>query len=102
MALEIGASPFGNWSGCHACGWDRNAPEFGELAIGDQFEKDSDPLGILVNADGRRFGDEGADFHSFTYAKYGRAVLEQPGSSPGRSSMRRCSTSCALSTASSA
>src|SRR5713226_6844584 len=30
-------------------------------------------------ADGRRFVDEGADFHSFTYAKYGRAVLEQPG-----------------------
>src|SRR6266581_4720795 len=79
MALEIGASPFGNWSGCHACGWDRNAPEFGELAIGDQFEKHSYPLGILVNADGRRFVDEGADFHSFTYAKYGRAVLEQPG-----------------------
>jgi tricarballylate dehydrogenase len=79
MALEIGANPFGNWSGCHACGWDRNAPEFGELAIGDQFEKHSYPLGILVNADGRRFVDEGADFHSFTYAKYGRAVLEQPG-----------------------
>src|SRR5213593_2104842 len=79
MALEIGASPFGNWSGCHACGWDRNAPEFGELDIGDQFEKHSYPLGILVNADGRRFVDEGADFHSFTYAKYGRAVLEQPG-----------------------
>src|SRR6266511_2222221 len=79
MALEIGANPFGNWSGCHACGWDRNAPEFGELAIGDQFEKHSYPLGILINADGRRFVDEGADFHSFTYAKYGRAVLEQPG-----------------------
>ncbi len=79
MALDIGASPFGNWSGAHACGWDRNAPEFGELAIGDQFEKHSYPLGILVNADGRRFVDEGADFHSFTYAKYGRAVLEQPG-----------------------
>jgi tricarballylate dehydrogenase len=79
MALEIGANPFGNWSGAHACGWDRNAPEFGELAIGDQFEKHSYPLGILVNADGRRFVDEGADFHSFTYAKYGRAVLEQPG-----------------------
>ena len=51
----------------------------GELAIGDQFEKHSYPLGILVNAEGRRFVDEGADFHSFTYAKYGRAVLEQPG-----------------------
>jgi len=79
MALEIGANPFGNWSGCHAVGWDRNAPEFGELEIGDQFEKHSYPLGILVNADGRRFVDEGADFHSFTYAKYGRAILEQPG-----------------------
>src|SRR5204862_4030443 len=45
----------------------------------DQFEKHSYPLGILVNADGRRFVDEGADFHSFTYAKYGRAILEQSG-----------------------
>jgi hypothetical protein len=27
---------------------------------------------------GTRFVDEDADFHSFTYAKYGRAVLEQP------------------------
>src|SRR6266511_1905617 len=61
MALEIGASPFGNWSGAHACGWDRNAPEFGEIDIGDQFEKHSYPLGILVNGEGRRFVDEGAD-----------------------------------------
>src|SRR3546814_11962562 len=35
MALDIGASPFGNWSGCHACEWDYNAPEFGDLAVGD-------------------------------------------------------------------
>ena len=54
-------------------------PSSAELDIGDQFEKHSYPLGILVNADGRRFVDEGADFHSFTYAKYGRAILEQPG-----------------------
>src|SRR6266446_302355 len=33
----------------------------------------------LAKVHGRRFVDEGADFHSFTYAKYGRAVLEQPG-----------------------
>jgi tricarballylate dehydrogenase len=32
MALEIGASPFGNWTGCHSVGWDANAPEFGDLA----------------------------------------------------------------------
>lgn len=79
MALEIGASPMGNWSGCHAVGWERNAPEFGDLAIGDQFQKHSYPFGIMVNARGERFVDEGADFRNYTYAKYGRAVLEQPG-----------------------
>ena len=79
MALEIGASPCGNWSGCHAVQWERNAPEFGDLAVGDQFQKHSYPFGILVNAAGKRFVDEGADFRNYTYAKYGRAVLEQPG-----------------------
>jgi len=79
MALEIGACPYGNWSGCHATGWDRNAPEFGDVAVGDQFQKHSYIFGILVNADGRRFVDEGLDFHSFTYAKYGGEVLKQPG-----------------------
>ncbi|MGH7935094.1 MAG: FAD-dependent tricarballylate dehydrogenase TcuA [Candidatus Binataceae bacterium] len=79
MALEIGALPYGNWSGCHAVGWDRNAPEFGDLSVGDGFQKHSYPFGIMVNARGRRFVDEGADFRNYTYAKYGRAVLEQPG-----------------------
>ena len=37
-------------------------------------------FGIMVNADGKRFLDEGADFRNFTYAKYGRVVLQQPGS----------------------
>jgi tricarballylate dehydrogenase len=79
MALEIGAMPYGNWSGCHAVGWDRNAPDFGDLAVGDNFQKHSYPFGIMVNARGKRFVDEGADFRNYTYAKYGRAVLEQPG-----------------------
>ncbi|MGH8014183.1 MAG: FAD-dependent tricarballylate dehydrogenase TcuA, partial [Candidatus Binataceae bacterium] len=79
MALEAGAMPYGNWSGCHAVGWDRNAPEFGDLSVGDGFQKHSYPFGIMVNARGRRFVDEGADFRNYTYAKYGRAVLEQPG-----------------------
>ena len=78
MALDIGASPCGNWSGCHAVGWDYNAPEFGDLAVGDGFQKHSYPFGIMVNARGRRFVDEGADFRNYTYAKYGRVVLEQP------------------------
>jgi tricarballylate dehydrogenase len=79
MALDIGASPCGNWSGCHAVQWEMNAPEFGELAVGDQFQKHSYPFGILINATGKRFVDEGADFRNYTYAKYGRVVLEQPG-----------------------
>src|SRR6266567_3233726 len=79
MALEIGAQPRGNWSGCHAVSWDRNAPEFGDLAVGDQFQKHSYPFGIMINARGERFVDEGAEFRNYTYAKYGRAVLEQPG-----------------------
>ena len=79
MAIEIGAAPCGNWSGCHAVAWDRNAPEFGDLAVGDAFQKHSYPLGIVLNARGERFLDEGADFRNYTYAKYGRLVLEQPG-----------------------
>jgi tricarballylate dehydrogenase len=79
MAMEIGASPCGNWSGCHAVQWEMNAPEFGDLAVGDQFQKHSYPFAILINANGKRFVDEGADFRNYTYAKYGRVVLEQPG-----------------------
>ena len=79
MALDIGASPFGNWSGCHAVQWDFNAPEFGDLAVGDAFQKHSYPWSVLINANGKRFLDEGADFRNYTYAKYGRVVLEQPG-----------------------
>ena len=49
----IGAMPTGNWSGCHAVGWDRNAPEFGDLAVGDNFQKHTYPFGIMINANGR-------------------------------------------------
>jgi len=79
MALDIGAMPYGNWSGCHAVGWERNAPEFGDLAVGDQFQKHSYPFAVMVNGEGKRFVDEGADFRNYTYAKYGRVILEQPG-----------------------
>jgi len=78
MALAIGAMAYGNWSGCHAVGWDYGAPEFGDLAVGDNFQKHSYPFAIMVNADGERFCDEGADFRNYTYAKYGRLILEQP------------------------
>ncbi len=79
MGLAAGAAASGNWSGCHAVAWERNAPEFGDLTVGDQFQKHSYPWGIYINAEGKRFVDEGADFRNYTYAKYGRVILQQPG-----------------------
>ena len=79
MALNVGAASRGHWSGCHAVAWDQNAPDFGDLTVGDNFQKHSYPLGVMLNAEGRRFVDEGADFRNYTYAKYGREVLRQTG-----------------------
>jgi tricarballylate dehydrogenase len=78
MALEAGAAPYGDWGSCHAVAWDLNAPPFGNRRIGDLYQKHSYPLGIIVNAHGDRFVDEGADFRNYTYAKYGREILKQP------------------------
>ena len=78
MALDIGAQPYGNWSGCHAVAWDLNAPPFGDRKIADLFQKHSYQFGIVVNLEGKRFVDEGADFRNYTYAKYGREILSQP------------------------
>jgi tricarballylate dehydrogenase len=62
MALDIGAAPAGHWSGCHAVQWDLNAPPVGDLDVGDRFQKHGYPFGIVVNAHGKRFIDEGPDF----------------------------------------
>jgi len=78
MALDVGALPWGHWSGCHSVQWDLNAPWHGDRKVGDNFQKHSYPLGIIVNLRGERFVDEGADFRNYTYVKYGRAVIEQP------------------------
>ena len=79
MALDIGAQPYGQWSGCHSCAWERNAGDFGSVETRHNGFRHSYLYGIVVNADGKRFLDEGADFRNFTYAKYGRVILQQPG-----------------------
>lgn len=82
MALAVGAQKYGEWNGCHSIGTDYNAPKFGDFnKPGDIFKKSSFPLGLLINNEGNRFVDEGADFRNYTYAKYGREVLKQPGHS---------------------
>ena len=77
-ALARGAQAYGNWSGCHAIQWDAGAPPTGDLELTNRYSRQSYPLGIVVNADGHRFLDEGADFRNYTYAKYGAEVLRQP------------------------
>jgi tricarballylate dehydrogenase len=77
-ALDIGAQPFGGWSTCHAVQWDISAPPYGDREVLDNFQKHSYPIGIIVNLNGERFVDEGADYRNHTYAKYGREVMKQP------------------------
>jgi tricarballylate dehydrogenase len=80
MALDVGAQSYGQWSGAHAVAWERHANDFGD--VNGQHSagyRHSYPFGLMVNANGERFVDEGADFRNYTYAKYGRAVLAQPG-----------------------
>jgi tricarballylate dehydrogenase len=79
MALDIGACPHGNWSGRHAVSWERYAPDYGDLNMLESSYRHSYPYSIMINADGKRFVDEGADFYNYTYAKYGAEVLKQPG-----------------------
>ena len=78
MALDIGAQPYGHWSSAHAVAWDLNAPPVGNRIVGDLYQKHSYPLGLIVNLEGERFVDEGADLRNYTYAKYGREILKQP------------------------
>ena len=80
LAIEAGAARFGDWSSCHSVAWDAGAaPDGGNRELTNRLTRQSYPLGIVVNAAGRRFVDEGADFRNYTYAKYGREILAQPG-----------------------
>ena len=79
IVLESGGQKFGEWDGCHAHMTDYNAPRVGDYSKpGDIYKKSSYPLGLIVNTNGERFVDEGADFRNYTYAKYGKETLKQP------------------------
>ena len=79
-ALDAGAAPHGDWSSCHSVAWDAGAdPAGGDRELTNQLTRGGYPLGIVVNREGRRFVDEGADYRNYTYARYGRDILAQPG-----------------------
>ncbi|HSE03677.1 MAG TPA: FAD-dependent tricarballylate dehydrogenase TcuA, partial [Methylomirabilota bacterium] len=78
MALEIGALPCGQWTGCHSTPIDADAPPHGDRTLTDKTNRLSYPFGVLVDVNGRRFFDEGEDFQFYTYAKLGGIILNQP------------------------
>lgn len=79
-ALSVGAAPHGDWTTCHSVAWDAwFAGNESNRELTNQLTRGGYPLGIVVNAHGERFVDEGRDFRNYTYAEYGARILEQPG-----------------------
>ena len=76
LMLDAGAQPVADPRGCHAVAVDARAPKFDGGIV---TRLDCLPLGIVVNARGERFHDEGEDFWPKRYASWGRLVAEQPG-----------------------
>ncbi|KAI5208494.1 hypothetical protein E4T39_01197 [Aureobasidium subglaciale] len=80
-ALDLDARRAGDFShtGCHSVSWDADSsPDGGDRDKTNEFTKSGYPLGLMLNTRGRRFVDEGFDLRNYTYAMFGRAILEQP------------------------
>ena len=82
MALAVGAELHGRTDGCHAVPMDLNMPDFGNIELPfierKNYRKICYFLGIMLNANGERFVDEGKNFRNYTYAQFGREILHQP------------------------
>ncbi|HYW26318.1 MAG TPA: FAD-dependent tricarballylate dehydrogenase TcuA [Terriglobales bacterium] len=74
--LAAGALARGNPRGFHAIAVDGRSPLFDGGIV---TRVDSVPFGIVVNGDGVRFADEGADLWPKRYASWGRLIAMQPG-----------------------
>ena len=74
--LDAGALARGNPRGFHAIAVDGRSPQFDGGIV---TRVDSVPFGIVVNRDGARFADEGADLWPKRYASWGRLIALQPG-----------------------
>jgi len=80
MAMaDMGAMPWGQWSGCHATPISADWGNFAPRELTDRSNRLSYLYGVMINRRGCRFVDEGEDGAMFTYAKYGRAILAEPG-----------------------
>jgi len=83
VARQAGAADYGHYQNCHATPMDLHMANYGNLDLPPlerkHYRKICYFLGVMLNADGNRFVDEGSDFRNYTYAQFGRAILEQPG-----------------------
>ena len=73
--MDGGAATRGDPTQCHAVAIDARAPRFDGGIV---TRVDCIPLGIVVNARGERFHDEGEDLWPKRYAVWGRLVARQP------------------------
>ena len=73
--IACGAQSIGDPTECHAIAVDARAPKFDGGIV---TRLDSVPFGIVVNARGERFYDEGEDFRPKRYAIWGRLIARQP------------------------
>ena len=78
---DLSAQPCGNWSGCHSVAWSASSDvdaNTGDRDASNEHTKSGYPLGLMLNVEGKRFVDEGVEMRNYTYAKFGRAILQQP------------------------
>jgi len=82
MAHALGAQSYGLYQGCHATPMDLHMPDYGNLSLAPverkNYRKICYFLGVMLNADGQRFVDEGINFRNYTYAQFGAAIMDQP------------------------
>jgi len=82
MAEALGAQEYGLYGGCHATPMDLHMKDFGNLDLpaGERkkYRKICYFLGVMLNARGERFVDEGINFRNYTYAQFGAAIMDQP------------------------
>ena len=74
--IDRGAKAIGNPHEFHAVAVDARGPQFDGGIV---TRLDTVPFGIVVNRDGLRFSDEGADFWPKRYASWGGLIARQPG-----------------------
>jgi tricarballylate dehydrogenase len=71
--------PCGQWSGRHSTPIDADWADFADRKLTDKSNRLTYLYGVMLNRNGKRFVDEGEDTQFYTYAKFGAAILDEPG-----------------------